>query len=153
MPLLDITFIDQTTGHPNKADLRRFGPSFQVIVGHYASPDPADTPPQVETVWALVDTGACESFIDSDLAKKLDLPVIDTTQISGVGGMATHDVYLAHINNVGLEFSQFGRFAGVHLTNGGQPHGVLLGRTFLENVMMVYDGIRGQVTLTAARIR
>jgi hypothetical protein len=86
------------------------------------------------------------------LAKKLKLPVIDTMQIAGANGSHTHDVYLAYVNILGLEFSQYGRFAGVHLSAGQQPHGVLLGRTFLSNVMLIYDGLRGQITLTAARI-
>lgn len=101
---------------------------------------------------ALVDTGASESCIDCDLAKRLGLPIIDTMQISGTDGTKTHDVYLAHINIVSLEFFQYGRFAGVRLSAGQQPHGVLLGRTFLASVMLIYDGLRGQITLTAPRI-
>lgn len=152
MPLLDATFRDQS-GQADKTTLIRVGPSIPVIVGHYAQPGSTiATPTATETTFALVDTGACESCIDSDLAKKLGLPVIDTMQISGAGGSKTHDVYLAYINIMGLEFSQFGRFAGVHLSAGNQPHGVLLGRTFLSNVMLIYDGLRGQITLTSARI-
>jgi predicted aspartyl protease len=152
MPLLDATFRDQN-GQVDKAPLLQFGPSIQVVVGHYSQPGSAiDIPPQTETTWALVDTGAGESCIDSALAKKLGLPVIDTMLISGSNGAHTHDVYLAHINILGLEFSQFGRFAGVHLATGQQAHGVLLGRTFLGNVLLIYDGLRGQITLSAARV-
>lgn len=152
MPLLDATFRDQA-GQADKTSLLQFGPSIQVIVGHFAQPGSIIVTPAVtETTLALVDTGACESCIDSTLAKKLGLPVIDTIQIAGSNGSHTHDVYLAHVNIWGLEFSQFGRFAGVHLAAGQQAHGVLLGRTFLSNVMLIYDGLRGQITLSSARI-
>lgn len=152
MPLLDATFRDQA-GLTDRNALLQYGPTIQVIVGHFAQPGSTIAiPPDTETTFALVDTGACESCIDSDLAKKLKLPVIDTIQISGANGSHTHDVYLAYVNIFGLEFSQYGRFAGVHLSAGQQPHGVLLGRTFLSNVMLIYDGLRCQITLTAARI-
>jgi predicted aspartyl protease len=152
MPLLDATF-HLPSGLPNKQLLAQFGPTIHVIVGHYAPPGATTAAPaQTEGIMALVDTGACESCIDNALAIRLGLPVIDTMQISGSNGIATHDVYLAQLNNVGLEFSQYGRFAGVHLTTGGQVHGVLLGRTFLDNVIMIYDGVRGQVTLSSPRI-
>jgi predicted aspartyl protease len=152
MPLLDATFRDQA-GLTDRNALLQFGPSIQVIVGHFTQPGSiVATSTDTETTYALVDTGACESCIDSALAKKLGLPVIDTMQIAGANGSHTHDVYLAYINILGLEFSQFGRFAGVHLSAGQQAHGVLLGRTFLSNVMLIYDGLRGQITLTAARV-
>lgn len=152
MPLLDATFRD-ADGQTDKPFLIRYGPSVQVVVGHYVQPGVTIAEPmQPETTWALVDTGASESCIDCDLAVKLGLPIVDTMQISGSNGTFQHDVYLAQINIFGLEFSQFGRFAGVKLSTGQQPHGVLLGRTFLDNVLLIYDGIRGQITLTAARL-
>ncbi|MGO9443198.1 MAG: aspartyl protease family protein [Thiobacillaceae bacterium] len=155
MPLFDATFKDGT-GQPDKKPLLQFGPSILVSVGHYSqpgfvSPTPQPVPTPTEITWALIDTGAGESCIDNALAKRLGLPVIDTMLISGSNGTFLHDVYLAHINIMGLEFFQFGRFAGVDLTGGQQAHGVLLGRTFLDNVMLIYDGLRGQITLTSPR--
>lgn len=151
MPLFDATFT-KPTGETDFDGLQQYGPSIQVSVGHYV-PQGATiaTPTSPETTWALIDTGAAESCIDSELAQRLGLPVIDKMIISGSNGSHTHDVYLAHINIFGLEFSQFGRFAGVHLADGQQPHGVLLGRTFLRAVMLIYDGIRGQITLSSPR--
>jgi len=151
MPLFDATFL-RPTGETDFASLLQYGPSIQVTVGHYVPQDTvASAPAPPETTWALIDTGAGESCIDSDLAKRLGLPIIDKMQISGANGTATHDVYLAHINIFGLEFSQYGRFAGVHLADGQQPHGVLLGRSFLQYVMLMYDGIRGQITISSPR--
>ena len=44
---------------------------------------------------------------------------------------------------------QSGRFAGVHLRAGGQPHFALIGRTFLEDFTMRYEGKTGMVTLSS----
>jgi hypothetical protein len=46
---------------------------------------------------------------------------------------------------------QWGAFAGVELRAGGQPHGVLLGRSFLNQCIMIYDGIREQVTVATPK--
>jgi len=127
------------------------GPSIAVIVGHLDLPteDPARLHPDHpnEPVWALIDTGAIESCIDDQLAQRLGLTVIDQTKCSGVGGVTTHNVYLAYIDMPVIRFGQFGRFTGVHLVSGGQAHQVLLGRTFLQNVVMIYDGVQGVVTV------
>ena len=97
---------------------------------------------------ALVDTGAYDSSIDSALADELNLPIVDTGTIAGAGGPATVDLYLAQIYIPGLNWIIYGRFAGVHLSEGGQTHRVLLGRTFLRNYTMSYDGRTGSVTLS-----
>jgi predicted aspartyl protease len=98
-------------------------------------------------VLALVDTGALESCIDDALAKKIGLPVIDKQQCAGAGGLSTLDVYMAYIDIPTLGWGQYGRFMGVHLAAGGQNHNVLLGRTLLQGMVMIYDGVRGTVTL------
>lgn len=72
--------------------------------------------------------------------------------MSGVSGMQKHAVYLASVSIPDLEFLQYGRFAGVDLRDGGQAHQALLGRTFLQNVILIYDGLRGQVTLASQRL-
>ena len=59
-------------------------------------------------------------------------------------------VYMAQIHIPQLNFTQYGKFAGVQLVGGGQQHQALLGRTFLQGTMMIYDGIRGQVTVTVS---
>src|SRR5262249_45843905 len=71
-------------------------------------------------VRALIDTGAEQSFIDCDLAARLKLPIFDWAV----------------------------QFAGVHLQRGGMPYQVLIGRTFLEQFTLHYNGRSGQVTLT-----
>lgn len=59
---------------------------------------------------------------------------------------------MARISVPILEIQQYGRFAGVDLNDGGQAHHVLIGRNFLSGVIMIYDGIRAQVTLACPHL-
>ncbi len=130
--------------------LIRFGPTLFVQIGF----DPAYTPdvspcpslPQLELP-ALVDTGASESCIDSALAQKLELPAVDTGYISGVQGASETVIYLAQIYVPRLNWTIYGRFSGVHLVSGGQPHNALLGRDFLRHFVLTYDGRTGDVII------
>jgi hypothetical protein len=97
---------------------------------------------------ALVNTGAVDSCIDSALAAALQLPIVDRQQVSGVGGAAEVNVHLAQIYIPELRHVIHGTFSAVHLTAGGQPHYALIGRTFLRNYSMIYDGRTGAVTLS-----
>jgi len=150
MPLADAAF-KLPSGLYDQSLLIKLGPTVQAVVSHYAAlTQPAGAAaPQSEVCMALVDTGAEESCIDQALAVKLGLPVVDVIMIAGAGGAKQHPVFLAQVVIPVLGFMQFGRFAGVDLTGGGQIHNVLLGRTFLANVLMVYDGLKSQVTLAA----
>ena len=149
MPILDAGFRKQD-GHPDGQLLVTYGPTVQVTVGHYA-PDGDQARPR-KAVYALVDTGALDSCIDAALAAELGLPVVDTARIAGAGGESVHDVFLAYIQIPQLEVVQYGRFTGVNLAAGQQVHAVLLGRTFLVNAIMIYDGLRAQVTIASARL-
>ena len=116
-----------------------FDPQFRP--GENSLPDlPADRSP------ALVDTGVLESCIDSALAGALDLPVVSRRSVAGVHGADEVNMHLAQIYVLELNWTVYGQFAGVHLVAGGQPHRALIGRTFLMNFVMTYDG--GAVTLS-----
>lgn len=150
MPLAEAGFAYPKVPEDQRSNiLVRLGPTIQVVVGHLDAQNP--TIPALasdqasEPTFALIDTGALESCIDDELAKKLGLPVIDKQQCSGVSGPSTHDVHLAYIDIPTLGFGQYGRFMGVHLASGGQEHRVLLGRTLLQTMVMIYDGVRGSV--------
>ena len=71
---------------------------------------------------ALVDTGATESCIDSELAFMLNLPVVDRQKVAGSHGADTVDV---------------------HLHAGGQPHCALL-----AEFTMTYESRTGNVILS-----
>lgn len=123
----------QATGHPQEAAV-----SVPVTLLPQAS---------LKVVEALLDTGARESCIDENLARELNLPLIDQADGSGIGGTEKFNVYLGHIRIIGLNFTQFGRFMGVKLSDGGQPHHALLGRSVLQNMILVYDGRTGTASL------
>jgi hypothetical protein len=127
------------------------GPTLLVDIGFdpaYA-PAPGNIPNLAEKgLAALVDTGAFASFIDNDLAKKLKLPVVDRQHISGSAGRHEVDVYLAQIYVPSISYVVYGRFGGVGLAAGGQRHGALIGRMFLQAFKLTYDGISGAVELT-----
>jgi predicted aspartyl protease len=107
----------------------------------------ASAKPAAMLVEALIDTGACESCIDEELAKQLQLPLIDHIAGSGIGGQETFDVYLGYIRIAALGYFQYGRFMAVKLRAGNQPHQALIGRTLLAAMILVYDGRDGSCRL------
>ncbi len=135
--------------------LAMHGPTLLVDIGFDPAWRPSRGPippvPQVKSIGALVDTGASECCIDDALAVKLGLPVVDKQKVSGASGAWMASFYLAQVHVPALPFTMWGRFAGVDLTGGGQAHQALIGRTFLRNVTMTYDGITGTVILDDCR--
>ncbi len=150
MPTANAGFEDSLNLSSRRA-LTHFGPTLQVQVGFdwVYEPDHSFSPQLPEDLLpALVDTGATESCIDSVLAKRLQLPVVDHDTVSGVSGEFETDVYLAQIYVPALNMTLYGGFAAVHLNSGGQPYSALLGRTFLQNVTMSYEGRTGIVLIS-----
>jgi predicted aspartyl protease len=119
-----------------------FDPNYQ--------PPPSPTPPVpgIAGIHALVDTGATESCIDSQLAAQLNLPIVDRRKVSGVHGAEDVNVHLAQVYIPSLRFTIYGAFCGVHLAAGGQAHRALIGRSFLQGFTMTYEGRTGTVTLS-----
>jgi hypothetical protein len=144
---------------PGRDRLVALGPTVAVEIGFNADlfhSDPAVVQQAVKTttaeppsrlVAALVDTGACDSCIDEELAKELQLPLIDYQDGCGIGGRETFNVYLGHVRITALGIIQYGRFMGVKLKAGNQPHQALLGRTILQGMLLMYDGRDGSVRL------
>lgn len=140
--------------------LTRKGPTLTVEVGFdpgFFHQDPVQVQaaiaaahaaaPSTSLQEALVDTGAFDSCIDEDLAQQLQLPLIDQQDGSGIGGRERFNVYLGYIRIASLGQIQYGRFMGVKLSAGGQPHRVLLGRTVLQQMVLIYDGTSGAVKI------
>jgi hypothetical protein len=128
------------------------GPTLIVQIGFDPAYDPkqhhrAPALPQQQLL-ALVDTGATESCIDGGLAMRLNLPVIDRRRVSGVHGAGEVNVHLAQLHIPNLSFTVWGPFCAVDLIAGGQAHHALIGRTFLQNFTMTYEGRTGTVTLS-----
>jgi hypothetical protein len=146
---------DGHPGGPTQAQqlLTLLGPTLVVDIGFDPNFDPTKvgTQPvtQLQGVHALVDTGATQSCVDSALATTINLPVIDRQRISGVGGVHEVNIHIGQIYVPALNSTIYGNFAGVNLSAGGQPHVVLIGRTFLQHITMIYDGRTGAVTIRA----
>jgi hypothetical protein len=145
-----MTTIDCGFAGPTARDLLiERGPTLYVDIGF----DPAWRAGRVPAagkrrVPAQVDTGAIECFIDCDLAAELRLPITDRREIAGSIGSHEVDVYMAQVHVPSLGFTMYGQFAGVYLLQGGQDLRVLMGRTFLANFRLNYNGRSGKVTLT-----
>ncbi len=144
MPTVECGFPNVT--NPSAA-LTRIGPTISVIIGSYPGTGVA-TASLIQQVPALIDTGATLSCIDDSLAQQLQLQVVDQWITSGASGAAKLDVYLAQITIPSLNVNHFGRFAEVHLQAGGQAHRALIGRSFLADCTLVYNGKTGSVTLS-----
>ena len=86
--------------------------------------------------------------MDSTLAQILRLPIVDREDMSGAHGKQKLNIHLARIYIPALNWTIVGKLAGVHLHAGGQPHFALIGRTFLENFTMIYEGETGTVTIS-----
>ena len=78
---------------------------------------------------------------------ELGLPIVDRQRVAGAQGASEVNRHLAQIYVPELDWVVYGAFAGVHLTAGGQPHVALIGRTFLENFTLTYEGPTGRVTI------
>src|SRR5688572_8020743 len=94
------------------------GPTLSVNVGFDRTWRAVDhKPPNARgfQLEALVDTGAQDSCIDRLLAAQLNLPVVDREKVCGVHGEREVDVYLAQVYVPALDFTEYGKFAGVEL--------------------------------------
>jgi hypothetical protein len=129
--------------------LVRLGPTLLVDIG-LKSRSLAGEPPDLphKKIKALIDTGAGGDCIDDALAQRLGLPIRDEAEISGVGGRHHAFIYTARVYIPVLNKLLFQPFTGVKLEEGEQWHRVILGRSFLRQYRLVYDGISGQVEIS-----
>ena len=94
---------------------------------------------------SIIDTGASASCIDEKLAKKLGLTPIDKQKVGGAAGKKLHVIYLGMIYVPTLNTHSKGRFIGVDMDDQ-QP--VILGRDFLLNSILIYNGVNGTVSIS-----
>ena len=126
------------------------GPTLLVDIGLKSRPASGQVPDLAEKgIKALIDTGAGGDCIDDELAVRLGLPITDEGEISGVGGRQHAFIYTARVYVPKLDRLLFQRFTGVKLAGGGQWHRLILGRTFLRQYRLTYDGASGGVELSA----
>lgn len=130
--------------------LARRGPTLAVKIGFDPDFQPENsTPPNIPTdsYEALVDTGAELSGIDNDLAARLGLPIVGRLQMAGVHGIAEVNMYIGQIFIPFLHATFYSKFAGAALRSSSQGHDALIGRDFLKNGTMIYEGRTGVVTI------
>ena len=132
--------------------LVEIGPTIAVQIGYDPGFDGSVEPKptlQPDLYPALVDTGASDNSIDNELAAQLRLPVlIYDVLISGSIGVHATNFYLAQIYVPELNRTITGRFTGVNLAAGGQFHRAIIGRSFLQDFALHYDGRAGEVTIS-----
>ena len=128
--------------------LVRLGPTIQVDIGLKSRSLAGEAPDLAEKkVKALIDTGAGGDCIDDGLARRLNLPITDEGEISGVGGRHRAFIYTARLYIPQLDKLLFQPFTGVKLHEGEQWHRVILGRSFLRGYRLIYEGVTGQVEI------
>ncbi len=143
MPAIEAGFSDSET-------LFKFGPTIYVQIGLDPTHSAGAQSPKLPNVSlpALVDTGATLSCIDSSLAERLQLPVVDKKSVIGVHGPVETNFYAAQIYTPALQLVTHGIFAGLPLISSGQLHYALIGRSFLKGFTMRYEGRTGRVTIS-----
>ena len=150
MPTASAGF-SNTTVLPGRDALAIIGPTLEAQIGfdpayRNGQPTPPNLAPQLYRV--LIDTGASHSSVDSALAEELGLPLQGTASITGVGGALEVNTYRAMIFIPALNTTLHGELPVAYFRTGGQPHSAILGRDFLRDYTMVYEGRTGQVTLS-----
>ena len=152
MPLIEAGFKNQD-GTSDAVGLLKYGPTIQVVVAAMLPLQNAEnsTANPGKVVPALIDTGASNCMIDAMLAKELNLIPVDKALVAGVNGSSEHLIYMAAISVPQLDIHKFGKFLAANLKDGGQEHEVLLGRDFLTDTVMIYDGVRAQITIASAK--
>lgn len=130
--------------------LVRFGPSLKVDVGfdpNFVAGFGGPPAPGLKGLDALIDTGAQESYIDRALVTQLDLPLINRDAVGSALGSAVVDIHMAQVRVIALDTLILGRFAAVNLRENAIEFDMLLGRTFLENYVLTYEGPTGRATI------
>lgn len=133
-----------------QALLVHHGPAIKVNIGfdpHWRPTLNAAPTPGASSLRALIDTGARQSCVDSDLAIKLGLPHFDRKPVSSVAGIVMVNFHLAQVHVPSLRFTQRGPFAAVPLIASGFKYEALLGRSFLSYVRFMYDGPLGDAEM------
>lgn len=90
----------------------------------------------------LIDTGASVVCIDQRIAERLGLEQVDEDFIQPVGGAPILvKIYMGMLRVPVLGFSEIVRLYGARIKGG--HHDVLLGRSFLKNFIVTFDGPAG----------
>lgn len=73
--------------------------------------------------------------------------MVDVQPIGGTIGLHDANIYAAQIHVPALADTAWGRFAAVNLKQANMPFRALIGRNFLRNYELTYEGPTGHVTI------
>lgn len=122
-----------------------FGHLLPVTLGEVPAGASSPAPARTLATRGLIDTGASDVCIDYRLAMELGLKVINQTTVGVVGGSAMANVYLGRLSLPGIGFDEV---MPLYALKVRQPtHEVLLGRSFLQNYIVTFDGPAGHFTM------
>jgi len=103
--------------------------------------------PTPQVGWSLIDTGASNTCIDVGVATALGLPIINRVTVQTPAGPTQQNVFAAKLSFPGADLPvlSFIEACGAELINQGIV--ALIGRDFLENKTLIYDGNLSTVTI------
>lgn len=124
-----------------------FGPFIDVVL---VPPDAAKNA-QAQQGAAIIDTGASQTCVDAETAKRAGWPMIDTAELSSV----THPdqevpVFAGHLFSTTLQREiHVNRWMGVNLrpNESALPVVALIGRDLLQQALFIYNGHDGSFSL------
>ena len=132
-------------GHENRPDLLlNDGLILEVLVG---STREKLNRPQTP-LRALIDTGAHFCFIDVAIADSLSLVPRGSAPVHGFGGTKNAPVFVGVIYVPESDYYWPDQIRGFRLPEGDSDFQVILGRRFLRNFELKYNGLTGKCTLT-----
>lgn len=123
---------------PNRAsrvstDIRQEGVYIDVVI------KPPGSPLAGIKTRGLIDTGADFILITSSIARQLQLRHVNNDVIGGIGGGEMEA--RVHIGQIEVPHLQFRKTLPLYAIGwSATSHAVLLGRSFLEHFVFIYDG-------------
>ena len=95
----------------------------------------------------LIDTGATISAVDASVISKLGVNPVGIANVGTASGPQQQYVYPIRIvlTQLGLAID-YSQVTGANLS--GQNLVALLGRDFLQNILLIYDGPSGEFTIS-----
>jgi hypothetical protein len=142
---------NQLPAPPNPTPLFQVGPIVEVqiavptVLGQQLAKSNQPIPQPVTGI-ALIDTGATLSAVGSPVLAQLGLNPVGTANVGTAGGQVPQNLYPTRMTLTRLNLSlDYNAVLGVDLT--GQSIIALLGRDFLQSVVLIYDGPAAEFTL------
>jgi len=156
MPLFEIQYpgqADKQAGLPTSI-LQRIGPLLNVTVGvtpeHEQKLRSLGIPvPEPVPGVALIDTGASITVIDESIAQQLKLRPTAIARLNHPGGVTNRPCYPVQMlfPATALPPREFATAVSAKVKTPKYPHIVLLGRDFLRQIRLVYNGPKGRIEM------